>query len=434
MCLLLGLVISWLPALAQEMDVDRREKEIENDPEIKQLEAREKIDEESIRRGEPTRAQRSQREDQRPTRRDFSDSDYPVTSFVFRPLDPAVKRIVSNEVITRKLQAIFSGDRTFSPPFIEPSRSIEITNSYDQWKFRTLELNDPLQRGLVFKDDLMVFSGEVWPEDETWARGQGLRYVVRSHVSPKQHWAEYAAAAALVSLPFQPYKTVLLDALPYEEKPDKSRAELKRMGLAPKPVAWQMARQEIASATQLIKRVRATKATLEGELKVGDSNILFLIAHSDSKSLFLPGLNGERLDISELNSIRRDAAPNRVIVLFACSAGEVSTSTESIADVLIRNRLATSVMASGGLVYADQLAAKLRRLNNGEALRNVLSDLTTIVQTNRKRTEGEATMRPPEGFDNRHELRTSNAPPDRLAMIGSTQQPDGDRHYKTKLF
>jgi hypothetical protein len=97
----------------------------------------------------------------------------------------------------------------------------------------------------------------------------------------------------------------------------------------------------------------ATKDALEKELRSGSRNVLFLIAHSDSESIFLPGLHGGRLSMKELDQLKRDAAPSRVVVLLACKTGQVNGKTNSIAEIILKNKLAATVLASEGIYLRE---------------------------------------------------------------------------------
>jgi hypothetical protein len=62
------------------------------------------------------------------------------------------------------------------------------------------------------------------------------------------------------------------------------------MGLRGTPEGWRSARREIRSAAGHIPIKVATRKTVLQELREGRSNVLFVIAHADSNTIFLPGV------------------------------------------------------------------------------------------------------------------------------------------------
>jgi hypothetical protein len=100
----------------------------------------------------------------------------------------------------------------------------------------------------------------------------------------------------------------------------------------------------------------------------------------------MPGLTGGRITIDELDKITREQAPWRTVVLLACTAGFVSQKTASIAEIMVKNRLAASVFATDQLVLADQLPDLFKQLMQpGSSLKSVFKDLRQIVMNRRSR-------------------------------------------------
>jgi hypothetical protein len=125
--------------------------------------------------------------------------------------------------------------------------------------------------------------------------------------------------------------------------------------------------------------ISATKHVVVNELQNGTKNVLFVIAHSDSKAIFLPGVKGGKLSFSELSSITRLKAPSRTIVLLACKTGAVNEGTRSIAELLLKNKLATAVLASAHDVYATDLPEMFGKLR-GSTLRDSFPQFRAIVE------------------------------------------------------
>jgi hypothetical protein len=104
------------------------------------------------------------------------------------------------------------------------------------------------------------------------------------------------------------------------------------------------------------------------------------MAHSDSRSIYLPGLNGGRLSYRDLKSIVRDVVPNRAVVLLVCKAGKDRGEQMSLAKLFLKNRLATTVLASDGNFYATSIAGILRTLVDDKGnLNQSFGDLTIVM-------------------------------------------------------
>jgi hypothetical protein len=258
-------------------------------------------------------------------------------------------------------------------------RLIGLKNSYYHSVFKITSLDDPGIHDCYTTGDLFVLSGRATPSDEEWFRSRRLRYVIQSDFSPKTQDAEYIRAAAMTVRPFVASQFVIFSGLPYEKGSINSRAELLRMGLTWKPKEWHAVSQEIASAAGSIPIATATKRGLINELETGNKDVLFIIAHSDSKSIFLPGLQGGKISLHELDSIKREVAPQRVIVLLACKTGSINGRTQSIAETLLKNRLAAVVFASEGSVDATELGTMLRTLSTS-SLAKSFADFRAIVR------------------------------------------------------
>jgi len=258
------------------------------------------------------------------------------------------------------------------------NRKIAFKNNYWYSFFDVSSLDHPGIKDCYTDGDMFVLFGHVTWEDEHWFRSRDFPYVVVSRSSPKNA-DEYAKAAALTVKTFTPDNTILFDGLPYEAGEARGKKELRMMGLNPTPQAWRSVKNDVLAASGKIPVRRATKATVLSELHRGNSNVLFLIAHSDSRYLFLPGLAGEKISIQELDRISRDVAPDRVIVLLACKTGELNGETQSIAEIMIKNRLASVVYASDDYLRADDLPGMFRKLENGTPSK-AFDELRAIVE------------------------------------------------------
>lgn len=267
----------------------------------------------------------------------------------------------------------------FTQKLVPSRREIVFSNNY--YYYQPLRAYDLWgSKEFYYDDDLFVLGGHVTTADERWFMERNLNYVLGSKFSPKLDRNQQIHAAALTAKRFSTGEVVVFDGLPHETDASKSRAELRRMGLHWDVKSWQKARPEISRTEGAFATKNATKKAVEEELQTGSNNVLFLIAHSDSESIFFPGLHGGSLSIQELDQIRRKNAPNRVIVLLMCGTGQVNGKLASIAETIVKNKLAVAVMATGGIVDAAKLSEMLRNFQEHGLLRKAFPDLRGIVQ------------------------------------------------------
>lgn len=258
------------------------------------------------------------------------------------------------------------------------SRKIQFTYNYTYGQFNIPDLSQSDE--LYDNEDSFVVSGSFTKDDLDWFESRKLSLTLWSMHSAKLRGAEAIAAVALTRKKFNTKEIVLFDGLPSEIGTIRGRLELSRMGLPARPKDWLTARQEIRAAANGIPIHNATKSSLIKELKDGAATFLLVIAHSDSSSLYLPGLNGGRLSMKELMQIQRQQAPDRVIVLLACKVGEVNNRVESIAEVILHNKLATAVLAANNYVYAADLSNMIAAFVNSGKLGGAFPGLKTIVE------------------------------------------------------
>src|SRR5260370_24354807 len=201
---------------------------------------------------------------------------------------------------------------------------IEFRNNYWNMRFIVHDLSENQTKECVNTRDLFVLSGYITPADEQWFRTNKLNYVIGSAFSPKQFQKEQVRAAALMVKPFRPDEVVVFDGLPHETGPASSRSELRRMGLPSSQREGKALRHDIYSPIDKISTEIATKKSLDKELGSDSKNVLFLIAHSDSKSIFLPGLHVGRLSMKELDQIHRNVPPNQAVLLLTYKTRQVN--------------------------------------------------------------------------------------------------------------
>ena len=223
---------------------------------------------------------------------------------------------------------------------------------------------------------VIVHDGDPLPESLLAALPKD-RYVRRSKLSPNGD-AEVAAAAALGEKSLTPHVTKFYNSLP-QETGDASYRELRRMRLDPSQgEQWQRLHANVVkTASSLGLDVQVPqKQQLIQELAHGADDVVFVVAHNDGQSIYLSGARGESISMREISQISRSDAPNRVIVAIVCEAGGVNGDQATLAELLLKNRLAKTVFASSKPVDARMIPQLLQKLfTPGAKLREVLTHL-----------------------------------------------------------
>lgn len=262
------------------------------------------------------------------------------------------------------------------------AKDIRIDSSHTRYSYpETIKRGDPDLRRWLDKGDVFVLQGDVTQADEDQFKELG-QVVTLSKSSPKRGYDEAARAATVALRPFKAEQAVVMNALPYERNAERGQEELARMRLHGTSEGWRAAGREIREAAaegRIPVRIATKKAVLK-EFQEGQNNVLFLIAHSDSNSIFLPGLAGGRITIEDLDSIKRNSAPDRAIVLLACKTRAAKGQSPSLAEALIKNRLASIVFASEDLVYTKDVSAMLRSLHENGTLGQAFESMGAIVR------------------------------------------------------
>jgi hypothetical protein len=229
----------------------------------------------------------------------------------------------------------------------------------------------------IKQSSVIVHAGDDLPQDWLHAlfASNGGSYTRKSDRSPNVSTEDMGIAASLGARSLSRSNTKLFNALPQEGGLASSLAELWRMGLdLGRRHDWQDLSADVKlTANALGLQVDSvTKADVLQELSVGQSDVVFLIAHSSSGVLYLPGKGGESISRNDLDRIKRDATPNRIVVLITCKGGTVNADTTSLAEAVLENRLARSVFASPLDVDARNVPQLLRDLMSARAIRDTL--------------------------------------------------------------
>ena len=219
------------------------------------------------------------------------------------------------------------------------------------------DLKDFSDRGLT-----VIHAGQDLPGE--WLTGlKGTRYVRVSKRSPKQTFGEHAKAAEQLVRPAELGKTRIFSALPQAQGISALRAEIKAMTLRIEETKrWQKLGEQVRGVEQTSRFSieRASKDGVLSELRSGSNLTLVLVAHFANKTLYLPG--GATITVEEFSDIHRETAPERTIILVSCQAGTVNAPVESLAEILLKNKLATTVIASAKPVSALSVPALLQNL------------------------------------------------------------------------
>ena len=114
----------------------------------------------------------------------------------------------------------------------------------------------------------------------------------------------------------------------------------------------------------------ATREAFVEELAMGSKDYLVLIAHFDSKGLHFP--NGDTMTKEEVANVKREAAPERTLVLISCETGSVNEPVESLVEIALRNNLAMNVVAPAHKLSGAQVPDFLRSyLMEGKSINEV---------------------------------------------------------------
>lgn len=201
------------------------------------------------------------------------------------------------------------------------------------------------------------------------------RYVRASNRSPKRSNREHGRAAELLDTYAVPGKTRVFNALPKAREARQLENELRDMDLlAEEASSWRKLNEDIDAVgiNREIPIETATKEKIIEELRTGENNTTVLVGHFDvaKGTLYLPG--GQKITAKEIADIRREIPPERIIVLLACSTGQVNMGLPSFGERILQNNLAINVIAPPKPVSAKPVPELLDRyLNKNETIREV---------------------------------------------------------------
>jgi len=238
----------------------------------------------------------------------------------------------------------------------------------------------------------IVNSGDV-PRGSNWAEltgNKGAVTVIHQQESLNRDWNQISQATALADRPLPPARTVIFNALPQETAPRASEDELRRMNIVGKTESWKALNDQIRNSSAGIQSHVATKQALLTELATGDSDVIVVYAHFDGLRLHLPGgsaanhanLADYTIGVDELAKINRTGSPakNRVIVLAACSTAAHASNADSLVQVLLKQGIAGSVLATDKPYDARNIPDLMQRLKSQQPLRQAGGQLRQYVE------------------------------------------------------
>jgi hypothetical protein len=198
----------------------------------------------------------------------------------------------------------------------------------------------------------------------------GTQYVRGIEGSGNRETAEVLTAARLGQKRFEAANAELLDGLPNLRRGILGLWDSWRMNLAfSVRHEWRQFRRDLRLPAQVATR-QATARDVMNALRVEHKDILLVVAHNDGRYVYLP--SGERIAFADIGSVRREVAPHRVVVLITCKGASKNEGLDSIAKLILDNRLARSVFASEDFVDARNLPNILSRLLEAPSLRTAL--------------------------------------------------------------
>lgn len=222
----------------------------------------------------------------------------------------------------------------------------------------------------------VVQEGEELPREWRDRLQDKVYYLRKSRLSPNIGLGEYEKAVELGKQPLSVANTKIFNALPYEQDLASSLRELWRMDLnLGQSKEWRNLDSQLSSSAERnqLPMVRASKTEVFKELQSGNSNLVFVMAHSSGEIMYFPGRTGESSSFKEASGLKREDTPERVFVLVMCKGGTVNSENASLAEVLLQNGLARTVFASQEDVDARLVPKLLQEiLLKGVAIRETL--------------------------------------------------------------
>lgn len=207
------------------------------------------------------------------------------------------------------------------------------------------------------------------------ADANGLELIRRSAAIRKNFLETDSELQLIASRNFDKETTALMNAVP------STKEELEFMN---KPATgldnWKTFRDSIESQMQgrFSSRIE-TPEDLKKELTDGESDILFFLAHTDGKNLYL-GTN--RVSLDEISSLgQRENKPNRprLAILFICDSGKLPIEkktpfrrqVKSFGEILVAKGFVSEVLAPAKEIEGPESVAVLTQIFQGSSLNSV---------------------------------------------------------------
>jgi hypothetical protein len=188
----------------------------------------------------------------------------------------------------------------------------------------------------------------------------GCDLVRRSVTTVKDFRATDTRLDSISERSLEPSTTALVHGTPSTE------SELENMGFPSASLpGWQRIREQMETHLEgRIGRRINTKEDLIQELSAGNSDVLFVIAHSDGRSFYLSGQKVAIAEIENLQPRTRTTNRPRIAVLISCYAGQFPNpnrrwqffqkEVKSLAEVLVNKGFFDEVLAPNKEITGDE--------------------------------------------------------------------------------
>jgi hypothetical protein len=268
---------------------------------------------------------------------------------------------------------------------IVSGKVITISTDKTRAKFQ-LGVNDALVlkrlSEIAANQELTVHRGDEIPDEwlkiltDNWK----IPYVRQTEQSQNRSTMEIVTAAHLGDKKPSPQDLRIFSALP-KRRGLFSIFELWRMNIPlDQTKQWHELDDQIRQTANRLSLnvVDAKKEVLLQEIRNGSNDALLIFAHNEYGRFYMSGVNGESISFDEIQNISRTTAPPRAIYLITCSEGSVNHGVESLAETMLKNKLAQTVFASTTDVDARKVPALLDALLRAHSPREAMREFGFI--------------------------------------------------------
>ncbi|MBI4249912.1 MAG: hypothetical protein HY611_10455 [Elusimicrobia bacterium] len=218
--------------------------------------------------------------------------------------------------------------------------------------------------------------------------GKIIRWAPREESPTLSMMTQLVAEA---SVPINPRNIRVIDALPRARSFLKSQWELFQMGLGlDRSGTWMKIRNHLDLRYSVFgaELVDSSPAEFVSALAdAGGKDLLLLFAHNKDRRIYFPG--GGSVSFDEIDRIVPKGEPRRTIILVTCAAARGQRLAPSLAEILLRRKLARSVFAPFDAIPAEDVTPALDALfQSGNSLREILEEKDFIQFVRRRKAVG----------------------------------------------